>query len=578
MKTDKAKRTASASSSLIDDDMEDDKGSPLVCKNPTSEDISLSDLKKAVKSSPSKSKKSTTVTPQELHAQIQKSRDKLFFIAYAPPDETKSSPTKWFLVRVDLETCDELDETQNCKTTGQYYVEFYSKALDDRSKSDNVSKWWLIWNTFSYKRGNMIIGGATEFNPNKKTSVKKRLVDLFKNGNSAKVRPQFQANLERYTTYSDIVNLADDTIRLVGPFDFKAVDLNHIDPEMRVDIGRVSPDDVYVRDLVPTAQWMELTKALKGRKMTPPTIENENKKRKRQSTTNNEKKRAKTKDTCELCGEDDSSQEFLVFQGTSSLPARHVHKDCKSQLQSPSINATASARIKEVSNLFQKTLESIRQAKSSNGEAYCMIDELKAEFITRLDSLVKPKSAEATMKVPNTPVLVDGYPESEFAPEDVKHNIYAYCMKEDDPTGLTETNAKIAKLDHDVKKRRERRLAREYADDSKKTYSSRTAPSKSRSVKVQPELVPSIKSELVTSQTPFVPLIQPEQVYSQTPDSNDQVSLQLSGSSQHIKDDHLPDAIDQQSSSECKQATGVLARVQAMKSKEKANTSKCKIS
>ena len=472
MKTNKAKRTASKG----------DKGSPLVCKIPTSNDISLSELKRTAKSSPSKaanqsaskSKKTASMTPQELHAQIQKSRDKLFFITYSPPDNTKSVPTKWFLVRVDLETCDELEETQNCKTTGRYYVEFYSKAFDDRSKPDNLSKWWLIWNTFSYKRGNMIIGGATEFDPNKKASVKKRFVDLFNNENSAKVRPQFQANLERYTTYSDIVNLADDVIRLSGPFDFKPVDWSHIDPEMRVDIGGVSPDDVYVRDLVPMAQWMELTKASKGRKMTPPTIENENKKRKRQSTTSNEKKRAKTKATCELCGKDDSSQEFLVFRGTSSLPARHVHKDCKSQLQSSSSNGTAAARIREVSNIFQKTLESIRQATSSSGEAHCMLDELRAEFITQLDTLAKSKSAKATMKVPNPPILLDCYPESMFAPEDVKHVIYGYYTKEDDPTGWTETNAKIAKLDHDVKKRGERRLAREYTDHSMKTFSSRT--------------------------------------------------------------------------------------------------------
>ena len=116
--------------------------------------------------------------------------------------------------------------------------------------------------------------------------------------------------------------------------------------------------------------------------------------------------------------------------------------------------------------------------------------------------------------------------------------------------------------------------------------------SPSEKVKVQSEVVPSMKPEpeQVTSQTHVVTQIQPEHltsqtfvvpeqvVISQTPVSNDQVTLQPYGWPQQMKDTHLPDASDQQRSSECKQAASVLARVQAVKSKEKAKASKCTIS
>ena len=73
---------------------------------------------------------------QDLYRQIRKSRDKLFFIAYSHHQDpavakgTQSSKAKeqWYLVRVDLSTCRELDSTKDCQKTGMYYVEFYTKA------------------------------------------------------------------------------------------------------------------------------------------------------------------------------------------------------------------------------------------------------------------------------------------------------------------------------------------------------------------------------------------------------------------------------------------------------------------
>ena len=112
-----------------------------------------------------------------------------------------------------------------------------------------------------------------------------------------------------------------------------------------------------------------------------------------------EKKPAKPKYTCELCGKSDC-KDFLIFQGTPSLSARHVHKDCRSNLQSSSASGTAAARMKDILNLFQEVQENIRQATSSNGEAYCMVDELKTVINQQLDALVdtllEPKVAKGS--------------------------------------------------------------------------------------------------------------------------------------------------------------------------------------
>lgn len=209
-----------------------------------------------------------------------------------------------------------------------------------------------------------------------------------------------------------------------------------------------------------------------------------------------------------------------------------------------------------------------------------MVDELKNDINQRLDALVnalaKPKNAKGAAKKPNTHVVVECYPESMFDPEDVKYVGFAYYTKEDDPTGLSETNAKIAKLDYDVKKRRERRIARENADDSKKVYSdSRTAPFRFRSEEVQSELkvsakpTPEQKTENDHYSAATAPTIK-----------RDQVASHPSYSSKQIEDDDYSVGCDQQmkiSSYEAKQTTGVLARVQAAKNSEMTSAGKCTI-
>jgi len=81
-------------------------------------------------------------TPQDLYEQIKNSRDKLFFISYLndkykskkkSASNNKEREYQWCLVRVDLTTCKTCsDETEQCQTTGKYYVEFYMKASYDQ--------------------------------------------------------------------------------------------------------------------------------------------------------------------------------------------------------------------------------------------------------------------------------------------------------------------------------------------------------------------------------------------------------------------------------------------------------------
>jgi hypothetical protein len=79
-------------------------------------------------------------------------------------------------------------------------------------------------------------------------------------------------------------------------------------------------------------------------------------------------------------------------------------------------------------------------------------------------------------------------PESEFTTIELQNMpmVFAYHVRSDDPSGLSEQNAKIAKLDHDVARRREKRLANQYSEESKKTYSNNTTKSRSETKPTKP--------------------------------------------------------------------------------------------
>ena len=184
--------------------------------------------------------------------------------------------------------------------------------------------------------------------------------------------PKSQAYLGRYTTYSDIVDLADGKIRLVGPFDFEAVDANNIDSDARVDleIHYAKPDNIYVRDIVPTVRWIELSNVLKGRNMPLPIIEYGNTDTKVGSPIGKKKIPERNGKPCYLCGKNDSIEDGLQASSAYGEKVPIIEVD-------------------EVTKLVKSTLESIRKAPTATGEVYCVVDELRAQLNKSLDKYAK---------------------------------------------------------------------------------------------------------------------------------------------------------------------------------------------
>ena len=176
-------------------------------------------------------------TTQELHEQIRNSRDKLFFISY-PNDKYKSKKKstsnnkereyQWCLVRVDLTTCKTCsDETEQCQSTGKYYVEFYMKASYDQGilltgnklengissakmmkpKADNESRYWLEFHEYHInKAGEMEVGKWKEFQPNTPKAIIQRLMDLVQQ----KRQDKFNNSQDATASGSDNTNVESD--------------------------------------------------------------------------------------------------------------------------------------------------------------------------------------------------------------------------------------------------------------------------------------------------------------------------------------------------------------------------------
>lgn len=280
-------------------------------------------------------------TPQELYDQIKNSRDKLFFIAYSHNNDPviaaaagnnnannkrgkkKKIEYQWYLVRVDLSTCQDLENTKNCHETGRYYVEFYTKASYDqgvvlpgnrlengipaakmKAKPDSESRYWLEWHDYHFdKSGDMIVGKPKEFLPNSKEAILRRLMDLSQrrrssgqsslsggNGEEGQERlmSEYHPNFNKYTPWADEINLMDAETRLVGPFDFEDVKPPPLDEN---DLATLSEDmkrlfasnhsKLHVKDRVHLGRWKELLGSIKGRDIDPPTMPVESKRKNR---------------------------------------------------------------------------------------------------------------------------------------------------------------------------------------------------------------------------------------------------------------------------------------------------------
>jgi len=310
---------------------------------------------------------STPKTAEDLYKQIEKSRDKLFFIAYShdqDPIIAKNTKTKggdkveyqWYLVRVDLSTCQQLEDTENCQKNGKYYVEFYTKSSYDQGillagnplengiraaqmkpKPDSDSRYWLEWHEYHFdKSGDMVVGKAKEFLPNSKKAIHRRLMDLSQmkrqegpsspgssgTNNSEggeRLMSEYHPDFNKYTTWADVLDLMDTKTRLVGPFDFddikppplKEEDLAIFNEDTKK-LFSANHSNLYVKDRVPLSRWKELLESIKGREIDPPVVVmEETRKKKKKKRLSGGGKRAR-----------DESQGHAATQVSSDKRAR----------------------------------------------------------------------------------------------------------------------------------------------------------------------------------------------------------------------------------------------------------------
>lgn len=156
---------------------------------------SLLDLGPPAIASPEESRAEVQTDPAEINHCIADSRDKLFFVSYPPLGTLRK---QWYLVRPDLDACAEVAQAKGFAATGWYVVDFFAKVSRDKDLSDPGSHWWSEWREFSYSGdGHMELGSRIKFAPNRKP------------------------DLERFTTYSNVLNLVDAEVTLLGPFDFE---------------------------------------------------------------------------------------------------------------------------------------------------------------------------------------------------------------------------------------------------------------------------------------------------------------------------------------------------------------------
>jgi PAS domain-containing protein len=157
-----------------------------------------------------------------LFRKIELSKDQLFFISYRLPGTLRA---KWFLVAVDLTQTNAATECCGDPTiSGTYFVHFYGRHPSDDSDSDCDARWWPLWHEFVIAADGVIDYG-------------KRVL----------VPPSQPVDQRQLLPWGECVTLLDQSIRLLGPFDF-------LDPSQNPP-GR----SVRSRQYVPRHVWVHLS-------------------------------------------------------------------------------------------------------------------------------------------------------------------------------------------------------------------------------------------------------------------------------------------------------------------------------
>jgi len=227
---------------------------------------------------------------------------------------------------------------------------------------------------------------------------------------------------------------------------------------------------LYVKDRIHLSRWQELTEAVKGREIDPPTIPLEtNRKKKRvagskrvredtkgpvDKSSGQAKKITSNEVVTREGGEGATEREALLFfPATSSAPSLTKKRDDQTIMPK-----------KDVLSLVERILTQIRQATSADGEAYYVFGEVKEALNQALGSWTRGmtavpsrKEAEVSTASAKTSEPLEGFSEANFTEEEISGFPMAFAYNHEDPSGISEKNAKIATLDYEVEQRRLKR-------------------------------------------------------------------------------------------------------------------------
>jgi hypothetical protein len=157
----------------------------------------------------------------ELHAAIEKSKDKLFFVKYIPAGTMRPR---------DIIATKELNPQWQCNS--RYFCMFLARHPADKSKSDEFARWWPDWYRYSQCETTQQI--------------------MY--GDRVLFRPSVIPNSEKIIQWATELALIEPSVRLSGPFNFESINENN-----------------RTRNKVDNEHWMELHGICSKLAILPPT-------------------------------------------------------------------------------------------------------------------------------------------------------------------------------------------------------------------------------------------------------------------------------------------------------------------
>ena len=152
---------------------------------------------------------------KDIHRNIEKSKDKVFFIQFLP--EGMMRP-RWYPIQIDMKSTKEANP--DFIKNSEYWCVFLMKHPQDENKSDEYARWWPDWYRYTTDKttGQIIYGQRVLIRPN--------------------VTPSEKTHVQR----AELVDLSDSTNTiLVGPFDFNS-----------------TKTSTYTRNTIDRSKWEQL--------------------------------------------------------------------------------------------------------------------------------------------------------------------------------------------------------------------------------------------------------------------------------------------------------------------------------